>query len=120
MDSILSKVLLDFVHDGHASIKAPELKCCSNGVVAIRALDSGHDMLCQDLNYLLDLLLIGNQHNCLVDKADSELVQHEMRELRKHFVDDHCQDFSPHDPNDGEQHIVTLVVECEALDISLD
>ena len=77
-------------------------------------------MVSQDVNDVRNLRLVGRQSHRLVDQADAELVYHQLRELREHLVNDHAKYFSPHDPDDGEQDVVSLVVECEPLDILVD
>ena len=77
-------------------------------------------MVCQDVNDVRNLSLVSRQSHRLVDQADAELVNHKLRELREHLVNDHAEDFSPHDPNDGEEDVVSLVVKCQPLDILVD
>ena len=77
-------------------------------------------MVSQDVNNVRNLRLVSRQSHRLVDQADAELVNHKLRELREHLVYDHTKYFSPHDPNNGEEDIVSLVVECEPLDILVD
>jgi len=77
-------------------------------------------MVSQDVNDVRNLRLVSRQSHRLVDQADAKLVYHQLRELREHLVNDHAEYFSTHDPNDGEEDVVSLVMECEPLDILID
>ena len=77
-------------------------------------------MISQDVNDVRNLSIVSRQSHRLVDQADAELVNHQLRELWEHLVNDHAKYFSPHDPNDGEEDVVSLVVERESLDILVD
>jgi hypothetical protein len=120
VNGILCEVFFDFHHDRHAGLETPVFEGKRDRIVTIRALYRGHDMLGKYVDDRFDLLLICNKHDNFVDQAYAELIQHELRELGKHFLDDEGQDLTSHDVDDGEKNIVALVVESEALDVSLD
>lgn len=74
-------------------------------------------MVSQNVNDARNLSLVSRQSHRLVDQADAELVNHQLGELWEHLFDDQAKYLSPHDPNDGEENVVSLVVERELLNI---
>ena len=117
---VLSEVLFYLHHDGLAPVQPPGLQGCRDGIIAIGALDRGYQVISQYVYDVRNLGLVSRQCHRLVDQAYPELVHHQLGELREHLVNYHAEYFAAHYPNDGEEHVVALVVEREPLHILVD
>lgn len=98
------------------------LKRSGDRIVPVRRLNCLDDVLREDADDDGDLSLVCDECDGLVDEADAVLVEHKLTEPWNHFLDDFREKLSRALKNlkERQQHVVSLVVEGQVLDVHVD
>ena len=74
MHGVLSEVLADLDHEGLAGAQAPAFQGRGDRVVPVGALDGCHDVVCEEVDDLMDLGGLGREDHGFVYETDAKLV----------------------------------------------
>ena len=88
MHRVLCEVFTDLDHKCLASAQTPAFEGSGDRVVPVGALDRSHDVICEEVDDLMDLGWLRWEDHGFVDEADAQLVEHELGELREQFLND--------------------------------